>query len=85
MWYIVIIILLVFDEKSFDLRKDYFVWQNKQVPFRMAIGNEELMRECFLQHLRTGTARMKKDKKTEEEASTSSTFFERKKLPRREA
>ena len=30
----------------------------KQVPFSMAIRNE-LMHECFLKHLRMGTARMK--------------------------
>ena len=31
----------------------------KQVPFSMAIGNGELMHECFPKHLRMGTARMK--------------------------
>ena len=31
----------------------------KQVPFRMAIGNVELMHECFPKHSRMGTARMK--------------------------
>ena len=34
----------------------------------MAIGNVELMHECFLKHSRMGTARMKYDKETEEEA-----------------
>ena len=29
----------------------------------MAIGNGELMQECFPKHLRMGTARMKKDNK----------------------
>ena len=32
----------------------------------MAIGNVELMQKCFSKHLRMGTARMKKDKETEE-------------------
>ena len=32
----------------------------------MAIGNEELMLECFPKHSSMGTARMKKDKETEE-------------------
>ena len=31
----------------------------KQVPISMAIGNEELMQECFPKHWRMGTARMK--------------------------
>ena len=31
----------------------------------MAIGNEELMHECFLKHSGMGRARMKKDKVTE--------------------
>ena len=30
-----------------------------QVSFSMAIGNEELMHECFPKHWRMGTARMK--------------------------
>ena len=37
----------------------------------MAIGNVELMHECFPKHLRMGTVRMKYDKETEEEGRTS--------------
>ena len=33
----------------------------------MAIGNGELMHECFPKHSRMGTARLKWDNKTEEE------------------
>ena len=33
----------------------------------MAIGNVELMHECFPEHSRKGTARMKYDKETDEE------------------
>ena len=33
--------------------------QNKKVPFSMAIGNGELVHECFPKHMRMGTARMK--------------------------
>ena len=33
--------------------------RNEEVPFRMAIGNGELMHECFPKHSRMGTARMK--------------------------
>ena len=32
----------------------------------MAIGNGELMHECFPKHLRMGTANMKYDKETDE-------------------
>ena len=32
----------------------------------MAIGNGELMHECFPKHLRMGTARIKYDKETNE-------------------
>ena len=35
--------------------------RKKKVPFSMAIGNEELMHECFPKHLGIGTARMKYD------------------------
>ena len=41
--------------------------EKKQVPFSMAIENEELMHECFPKHRRMGTARMKLDKETDEE------------------
>ena len=40
--------------------------EKKEVPFSMATGNE-LMHECFLKRSRIGTARMKYDKKTDEE------------------
>ena len=40
---------------SFSLR----LYDEKQVPFSMAIGKEELMHECFPKHLHMGTARMK--------------------------
>ena len=33
----------------------------------MAIGNGELVHECFLKHSRMGTARMKLDKETDED------------------
>ena len=43
--------------RLFDL-KDHLASQ-KKVPFRKAIGNRELMQECFQKHSRMGTARMK--------------------------
>ena len=36
-----------------------FTERKKKVPFSIAIGNRELMNECFPKHLRMGTARMK--------------------------
>ena len=36
-----------------------FTERKKKVPFSMAIGNGELMHECFPKHLRMGKARMK--------------------------
>ena len=33
--------------------------EKEEVPFSMAIGNRELMHECFPKHSRMGTARMK--------------------------
>ena len=37
-----------------------------EVPFSMAIGNVELINDCFPKHSRIGTARLKYDKETEE-------------------
>ena len=36
------------------------------MPFSMAIGNVELVHECFPEHSRMGTASMKQDKETGE-------------------
>ena len=41
--------------------------RREHVPFSMAIGNGELMHECFPKHLCMGTARLKKDNETQEE------------------
>ena len=45
----------------------------------MAIGNEELMHECFPKHSRMGAARMKYDKVTEEEGKKKEVSMERSK------
>ena len=45
----------------------YLHCRKKQVPFSMAIGNVELMLECFPKHSRMGTERTKSDKETDEE------------------
>ena len=41
----------------------------KQVPLSMAIGNMELMQECFPKHSRMGAARTKYGKETDEEGN----------------
>ena len=46
------------------------------VPFSMAIGNEELMHECFPIHSRMGTARIEKEKKQNEGAKTRGVSME---------
>ena len=43
----------------------------------MAIGNWEFMHECFPKHSRMGTARMKKDKETDEEGKKRGVNMER--------
>ena len=45
----------------------------------MDIGNGELMHECFPKHLRMGTARMKKDKETDEEGKKRGVSMEKSK------
>ena len=47
-------------QKSFSARRE-------QVPFSIAIGNGELMHECFPKYPRMGTARQKLDNEIEEE------------------
>ena len=42
----------------------------------MAIGNGELMHECFPEHSRMGTARMKYDKETNEEIKKTGVSME---------
>ena len=42
-----------------------FLEKNK-VSFSMAIGNVELVHECFPKHSRMGTVRMKQDEETDE-------------------
>ena len=41
--------------------------RNEEVPFSMAIGNGELMHECFPKHSRMGTARRIYDNETDED------------------
>ena len=45
----------------------------------MAIGNGELMQECFPKHLRMGTAQMKLDEETDEEGRKRGVSMERSK------
>ena len=53
------IILYFSDWQRLDQSKDYFASRIYQVQFCMAIGNVEIMHECFPEHLLMGTARMK--------------------------
>ena len=57
---------------------DYFAPQ-KNIPFSMAIGNGELMHECFPTHSRMGTSRMKKNKETGEESKKKGVSMEKSK------
>ena len=43
----------------------------------MAIGNEELKQECFPEHMRMGTSRMKEDLEIEDEGKKRSVNMER--------
>ena len=45
----------------------------------MAIGNGELVYECFPKHSRMGTARMKQDKETDEEGKKRGVSMARRK------
>ena len=51
--------------------------RNEEVPFSMAIGNEELMQECFPKHSRMGTARMKLDNETDEDGQKRGVSMEK--------
>ena len=46
----------------------------------MAIGNRELMHECFPKHWSMGTARMKYDKKTDKKGKKRDVSMERSKV-----
>ena len=53
--------------------------EKKQVPFRMAIGNGELLHECFPKHSRMGSASILEDKETDEEGKKKGVSIERSK------
>ena len=52
--------------------------------FSMAIGNGELMYECFPKHLRMRTARLKQDNETDEEGKKKGVSMERSKVGTKE-
>ena len=56
---VVVLVWLDWIGEASAKRKDYFASRKKKVPFSMAIGNGELMHECFPKHSRMGKARMK--------------------------
>ena len=51
--------------------------RKKKVPFSMAIGDWELMHECFPKHSRIGTERMKEDNETDEEGKKRGVSMEK--------
>ena len=53
--------------------------RKNEVPFSMAIGNGELMHECFPKHSRMGTARMKEDNGTDEDDKKRGVIMEKSK------
>ena len=58
---------------SFSCTKE----SKEEVPFSMAIGNGELMHECFPKHSPMGTARMKEDNDTDEDGKKTGVSMER--------
>ena len=52
---------------GFSLRTCSYTVGKMQVPFSMAVGNGELMHDCFPKHSCMGTAKLKYDKETDEE------------------
>ena len=53
--------------------------RNEEVPFSMAIGNGDLMHECFLKHSRMRIARTKQDKETDEDGKKRGVRMDRSK------
>ena len=47
------------------------------VPFSMAMGNTNLVQECFPKHSHMGTTRMKLDKETDYDGKKSGVSMER--------
>ena len=56
-----------------------FRFPKKEGTIQYVIGNGEFMHECFPKHSRMGTARMKKDKETDEEGKNRGVSTERSK------
>ena len=50
---------------------------NEEIPFSMAIGNGELMHECFPKHSRMGTARMIYANETDEDGQKRGVSMEK--------
>ena len=51
--------------------------RKEEVPFSVALGNGELMQECFPKHSRMGTARMKHDNETDEDGQKRGVSMEK--------
>ena len=55
----------------------------REVPISRAIGNGEIMQECFPKHSRMGTARMKEDNETDEDGQKRDVSIEKVKRARK--
>ena len=53
--------------------------RNEDVQFSVAVGNGELVQECFPKHSRMGTARMKQDNETDEDTQKGGVSMEKSK------
>ena len=51
--------------------------RNEEVPFSMAIGNWELVQECFAKHSRMGTERMTQDHEIDEDTQKRGVSMEK--------
>ena len=58
-----LLLVLVFDRRLLDLKDHLVSWKRvgtiQYLAIQYAVGNGELMLECFPKHSRMGTARMK--------------------------
>ena len=57
--------------------------RKEEAPFSTAIGNGELMHECFAKHSPMGTARMKEDNDTDEDGGKRGVSMEKIKRARK--
>ena len=71
----------MFDRRLFD-HFDYVVSPKKKVPFSIAIGNGELMHECFPKHSRR-EQQEENNKETDEDSEKRGVSVERRKASKK--